>query len=213
MLHQQNLADHPQHLAAVDGAAAGGGEAVRERLDQFEHLVDLALVAHQRDVLREHVGDHQHARRRQVLERDRAAGHHLVVPLRRDLDGRGLVLDLGVAAGQARTDAADDLVLLDRRQPDQDDDAVAEQDGETGVADAKRKRRRRDEVAALEPCGVEALAQQEGAGGHSRHDVRDRQWISHGRSWTFGGGGLSTLGTRLDVRFVVGSMFRRGPHH
>ncbi len=67
--------------------------------------------------------------------------------------------------GQARLQAAQELILLQRIEADQDDDAVAEQDRHTIFIDAERQRRRGQHVAALEAGRVDAVRDEEGAGG------------------------------------------------
>ena len=69
-------------------------------------------------------------------------------------------------AGGARADRAQHLVLLKRRQADQRHDAEAEHGREAGVARAgpEGERRGREDVAALEAGGVDAVADQQRAG-------------------------------------------------
>src|SRR5262249_14590324 len=88
-------------------------------------------------------------------------GRNLVVALRPDLDGDTFVFRASIGAGNARLEAAHQLVLLDHRQPDQYHGAIAEQDSVALVAGSKSPRCRGNEVAALEAGDVDALAQQQ----------------------------------------------------
>ena len=105
---------------------------------------------------------------RELLEEDRAARRDLVVPVGRELDDRGLLLVAGELADDALAQAADDLVLLERREADQHRDAVAEEGDEAVLAGPEGEGGRGEHVAALEPGDVEAVAQQERAGGDPR---------------------------------------------
>src|SRR5581483_550095 len=160
VLYQQRLADGAQHLAAVRWRAAPARELRGERLGHFEHLAHLALVARERHVLGERVGDDEQAWRRQVAHDDLSAGDDLVVLLGSDLDDRALVLGARIGRDDARAQAAQDLVLLDRRKPDEHDDPVAKQHRVTSVH-AERERRRGDDVAALQHRRVEPVAEQQ----------------------------------------------------
>ena len=62
-------------------------------------------------------------------------------------------------ADDARTQSAQHVVLLDRRQSDQHRRAIAEQHDLSVVADTERQRISRDHVAALKSHGIDALAQ------------------------------------------------------
>src|SRR5262249_22231733 len=64
-----------------------------------------------------------------------------------------------------RAEAPQHLVLLERREPEQDDDPVAEHHAISGRPDFERERRRRNDVAALEPGGVDPFSHQQGTGG------------------------------------------------
>ncbi|KMR95911.1 hypothetical protein FE64_15190, partial [Staphylococcus aureus] len=80
---------------------------------------------------------------------------NLIFLLGGNLDNRDLLLAAREQAGHARLQAAQEFILLQRIEADQDDDAVAEQDRHTIFIDAKRQRRRGQHVAALEAGRVD----------------------------------------------------------
>ena len=67
----------------------------------------------------------------------------------------------------ALAQAADDLVLFERREADQHRDAIAEQGDEPVLAGPEGEGSRGEDVAALETRQFEAVAQKKGAGGHA----------------------------------------------
>ena len=111
MLDQQRLPDQAQHGAATVGRPAGGGELRGERFDHVEHLVDLALVAGEGHRLRQGVGHHQKALRRQVLDLDWAAGGLLLVADRRNLENGRLVVALSPDAADPRLEPGERVLL------------------------------------------------------------------------------------------------------
>jgi hypothetical protein len=144
--------------------ASSGGE----RLDHLEDFAHLALVAGERDIFGERVGDDDETRRRELTHHDRAARRDLLVALGVDLDRGGFLLHTLETAGDPRAKTPQHFILLERREPDQHDHAVAEQHAISGGPNLERERRRRDHVAALEAGGVDPFAQQQGTGGESR---------------------------------------------
>jgi hypothetical protein len=102
---------------------------------------------------------------RERLEIDRTARGNLLVPLGGQLDDRGFLFASLELAADAGGEAPHDLVLLDRAQVDEHDDAVAEQGGDAVGAGAEREGRGRQGIAALEPGDIEAVTDQERAGG------------------------------------------------
>src|SRR5262245_32495796 len=76
--------------------------------------------------------------------------------------------------------AAQELLLFQRIQPDQDHHAIAEQYSDTIRIDAKRKRCRGKDIAALEARHIEALADEEGARRDTGPDQRRRGSLAHG---------------------------------
>ena len=144
------------------------GEPGRERLDHVEHLVDLALVARERDRLGERVGDHQKALRRQVLDLDRAAGRLLLVALGRDFQDGVLVVAARPLAADPGLQLGERVLLLERGQADHHRDAETEEGHHPLVADAKSERRQRNHVRPLEPDRVDALADDQCPRGEAR---------------------------------------------
>ena len=67
-------------------------------------------------------------------------------------------------ARHALLQAAEELILFQRIQPDQDHDAVTEQHGDAIVVDPKRQRRRCQDIAAFEARRIQAIGDKEGAG-------------------------------------------------
>src|SRR5215217_4232181 len=140
----------------------------RERLHQVEDSRRLALVAGQSGALGESVGDDDEPLRREVSQIDRTARRNLVILVGGDLDdGRLLVVPHELAADPL-AQRPDHIVLLQRRQADQDDDAVAEQSDESLLSSPEGERTRGQKIAALEPCDVESVADQKGAGSQAR---------------------------------------------
>ena len=68
MLHEQGLSDRAHHLPPLGGKAAIARQLGGKWLDGFEHLAHLALVAGERQVLGQGIGDDEEARRRQVAD-------------------------------------------------------------------------------------------------------------------------------------------------
>jgi hypothetical protein len=133
---------------------------------------------------REHVGDHEKARWVKLAHRDRSAGSHLVLT-GQDFDRRGLGIDDGKRPVDARAQAAQHLVLGDRGEADQHDDAVAEQHRGAAFADAEGERDLGNEIAAFETGGVEPFAQQMDAGREAKAGHRGshrRLRVIHERS-------------------------------
>ena len=138
----------------------GGGE----RIDHVEHAADLAFVMRKRNVLRKCVGDHHEPRGRKVLYLDMAAGFDLVVLVGHDFDGGGFVFQPVERTDDARTQAAQGLVLFHRRQAHQHGDAIAKQH-RVALTDTEGERHSVDQVAALKSERVDALAKHEGVCG------------------------------------------------
>src|SRR4030081_1809670 len=97
---------------------------------------------------------------------------------------RRFVLDFRESPDDAVAEAAAHLVFLDRREADQDHDAVAEHDRVSVGADPECERSGRDDVAALEARGVDALAQMQGPSGDAR-----RWCVGQGHGADLSGGG------------------------
>ena len=90
----------------------------------------------------------------------------------------------------ALAQAADHLVLLEGREADEHGDAVAEQGHEAVLPGPEGEGRRREDVAALEPGHVEAVAQEEGAGREAQvlHRRAGRgDGLCHGHTTKIGG--------------------------
>src|SRR5262249_952344 len=83
------------------------------------------------------------------------------VAVRHNLDGDAFVLGAVEGAGDARLEAADQLVFLDDGEPDQHQRAVAKQNGITLMTGPKRQRRRRNDIPALHARDINALAEEE----------------------------------------------------
>ena len=90
----------------------------------------------------------------------------------------------------ALAQAADDLVLLERREADENGDAVAEEGDEAVLAGPEGEGGRGEHVAALEPGHVEAVAQEKGAGREAQvlHRCAGRgDGLCHGHTTKIGG--------------------------
>ena len=138
LAHQQGLADLLEDPAPVPRAPALFGKVSDRGLHELEGGGGLPLVAG--EGRRSWTRASAMTIRRSVescLMIDRAAGRDLVVPVGRDLDDRGLLLVAGELAPDALAQAADDLVLLERRQADENGDAVAEEGDEAVLAGAE----------------------------------------------------------------------------
>jgi hypothetical protein len=121
--------------------------------------------------------------RRKILHLDGAAGRREIVEAARDFQNRGLVVDPRARPRAALLELGEDILLLQRRKTDQDGDAEAEQRDHAGGSDPERERQRRDHVGPFEAGGLDALADDEGAGGQPRR-----------RGWGHGGiGHLASL--------------------
>ena len=92
VLHAERLPDQPQHFAPVAHGPSVLRKDIGERLDLVEHAVDLALVAAERHAFRQRVGENQKTLVRQILQRDRAAGHDAVLALAADRQDGDFVL-------------------------------------------------------------------------------------------------------------------------
>ena len=136
-------------------------ESGGERVDHIEDAADLTLVMGERHVLGQRIGNHHQPRRREVLHLDMTARLDLVVLVGDDFDGGGFVFQPLQRADDARSQAAQGLVLFHRRQSDQHGDAIAKQH-RVAVTDTKGERHRVDQVAALEAERVDAFAEHEG---------------------------------------------------
>jgi hypothetical protein len=82
-----------------------------------------------------------------------------------DLERRGLVVDVGVRAGEPRLHLREDDILLERRQADHDGDAEAVEHDKPSRAGLEGERVRGDHVGPLEPRRIDAVAEQQRAGG------------------------------------------------
>ena len=155
------------------GGAALLGQLARERLDQLEDGGNLALVARQHHALRQRVRDDDQMLGRARLERDRAAGKDLLVPVRRDHDIGDLLL-AAVRPGErgARHEALQHLVLFRRRKPDQDRHAIAKQHRNPDRPGRKGQRHHREHVAALEPGRIQPIPHKQRSRGHARAAAR-----------------------------------------
>ena len=84
------------------------------------------------------------------MQADRAAGRNLVLLFRGQFDDCDFLVTPRKLARHALVQAAKELLLFQRVQPDQNHHAIAEQYSETIRIDAKRKRCCGQDIAALE---------------------------------------------------------------
>ncbi len=80
---------------------------------------------------------------------------------------RGFVLLEQARADDSLLQLGDDVILLQRAQADEDGDAVAVERDPAGGADMEGERGERNGVGPLQPREVDAVAEQQGAGGQS----------------------------------------------
>ena len=143
----------------------------RERLDDVENRVDLALVATERDGLGERVGDDEKALRRETLDLNRAAGRDRLVAVGGDFEDRGFVFEPVAQPADARLQLVEHVLLFERRQADHHRDAEAEQGDHAVGAGVESERQRGDHVGPLEPGRVDAVADEQRAGGQARRRI------------------------------------------
>ena len=174
MLSEQRLANEPEHGAPAERRPAGRGQFFGERLDHVEHGVDLTLVARERHGFGERVGDDQKARRRQVLDLDRAARGLLLVAVGRNFEHRRFVVAERPEPADARSQLRQQILFLERAQTNHHRNAEAKQSRHASFADAEGERQRGDHVGPLEAGGVDALANDERARRQARRSRRRR---------------------------------------
>jgi hypothetical protein len=127
MPHEKRVADELENGAPAAGSAAALGEAAGHGLDGVEDGRDLVLVMRERDALRERVGDHEEAFGRGDAQRDRPTRRDLLLPVRRNIDRNDFFFAINERSDDPRLDAPENLILLERRQPDQDRSPETEQ--------------------------------------------------------------------------------------
>ena len=126
VLHQERIADMREDSAPAARGAAILRQLLSDRLDHAKHRRHVFLVMRQDDAGGERIRDQQSVLGGQCFDHDRARRRDLIVALRRDFDLHGLFFARLDRPDDAAIQAADDLVLLERRHPDHDGDAVAE---------------------------------------------------------------------------------------
>jgi hypothetical protein len=172
------------------GTSALFGQVSDRRFHQFEGGGGLPLVAGEGCALGQSIGDDDQAFGGELLDVDRTSRRDLVVPIRRDLDDRGLLLVTGELAPDALTQAADDLVLLQRGEAHENSDAVTEEGDEALLSGPEGEGRGGEHVTALQTCHIEAVAQEQGAGREAQalHGRAGRgDCIGHGHTTKIGG--------------------------
>ena len=143
MLHQQGIPEQFQHPFSVPPGSSVVCQLFRERLDDLEHLGHLAFVMGKLDALGQHVRNHKKSLQRHVPQLNRSARLYLILGLAGDNDGHGFLLKAREPPADPGLQPFQEAAFVLGRNADQHRDAVAEQDGDAGLANPDRERDRR----------------------------------------------------------------------
>ena len=162
LLQGQRLPDLLEQSAARARRQLALLQRLRDGVDALEGDGNAPLVVGERHAHRQRLGDQQQpvAVRRFDLQGARGRNEVVVVGLHEEADA--LRLALGERRHDARLQAADQLLLLDRGHADEDGRARLEQDGHAVAGRAERQGRARERVVALQTLDLDALAELQG---------------------------------------------------
>ena len=156
--HRQCVADVLEDRPAATADPPALRQFPRKRLGGVEYGSHLALVPGKDDALGQHFRDQDQPLRREALQADRTARRDRLVLLSGQFDDGNFLIAPLERPGHARLQAAQEVVLTDGVEADENDDAVAKQHSHAFFIDAKRQWRRCQHIAALEARRIEPIA-------------------------------------------------------
>jgi hypothetical protein len=152
-------------------AVAPGPSVVRQLLrkwfNDLEYFGHLAFVVGKNDALGQHVGNHEKPFRRHVPQLNWPAGLHLILGLTAEGEGSGFLFMTRQLAIDPGLQRFQEVTFLFRRQPDQYRHAVAEQNGDAGLAGASCERNRRESFC-LEADRIDPVSNIQGVSRYPR---------------------------------------------
>src|ERR1700684_2981116 len=128
------------------------------RLNHIENGRHVLFVVRQDHAGGKRIRDQQCVLDRQGFEDDDARWRELFVFVRRDLDLNDFLLAWLYRTDDAAVQPAYDVVLFERRHVDKDANAVTEQCNNAVGSGTERQRQRRQDIAAFQARGLDAVA-------------------------------------------------------
>ena len=203
---QQRVADKLEDLSPARRAAALVGKVAREGSTMSKTALTCLFVVGEghafrrarRPPPRSRAGD-------EVLDEDRAARAGSGRPSPAEFDDGGLFLVRANSPATRWRKLADHVVFLEGREADQNGDAIAEQGHKAVLADPEGEGRGGNHVAALEPRHVDAIAEQESAGGDAGSARGEPGWRQSGLTYRTCAN-LSEKGAMVEAQPLISQM-------
>jgi hypothetical protein len=140
------------------------GQLPGEWFDDLEYFRDFAFVVGQHDAFRQHIGNDKKPFQQHVPQLNRSAGLNLILGSTGKCDDRGFFLKTLKLAADPGLQPFQKTGFIFRRKADQHRDAIAEKNGDAGLANPDRERDR-GKSFILEAHGIDAVAKMQGVRG------------------------------------------------